>query len=189
MTFYSLIMKRINPVYPKTITIENNKLKSLLLKKAELVNAGRAKSEELEVVEKQMEEADKAVQVEEAKVDITDLNDKQKAIGAKVDEAIVEMNAVKQEIFDRMIKQVPAELHTKYDELKKKKEDLETERNKIALKAQKYNDKIIPLAKNMMKPFLVDQFDDYDTLNLQGDEIVATIFNHLVDFRNNFKKK
>lgn len=176
-------------MYPKTVTIENARLKTLLEKKGELITIGRAKSEEIEAVEKEMDEIDKKLQEEEAKVDISDLNEKQKAIGAKVDEAIKEMQAVKEEIFARMTAQTTPELRTKYDELKKKKEDLETERNKIALKAQKYNDKIIPIGREMMKPFLQDQYEDYDTLQLEGDEIVATIFSHLADFKNNFKKK
>jgi len=176
-------------LYPKNITIENDKLKDLLTKKGELINRGRAKSEEIEQLEKEMEEVDKQVQEAEAKVEIKDLLMREQVSVKKVEAEIEDMKEIKKEIFDRMIKQVPPELHTKYEELKKKKEDLETERNKIALKAQKFNDKIIPLAKDIMKPFLEDQFDDYDTLQLEGDEIVATIFNHLVDFKNNFKKK
>lgn len=176
-------------LYPKTVIIENPKLKDLLVKKGELIKIGRAKSEEIEVVEKEMTEVDIKLQEEEAKVDISDLNDKQKAIGAKVDEAIKEMNEVKEEIFARMMAQTNPEYRTKYDELKKKKEELETERNKIALKAQKYNDKIIPLGKESMKPFIEDQYEDYDTLQLEGDEIVATIFSHLNDFKSNFKKR
>ncbi len=176
-------------MYPKTVTLESDKLKTLLTKKSDLVTIGRAKSEEIEVLEKQMEELDAKIQAEEAKVDISDLNDKQKAIGAKVDEAIVEMTAVKQEIFDRMKTQVDPELGKQYDELKTKKDALEEERNKIALKAQKFNDKIIPIGKELMKPYLVDQYDDFDTLYLEDGEIYATIFNHLNDFRTNFKKK
>lgn len=176
-------------LYPKTVQIENAKLKTLLQKKGELIEIGRAKSAEIEQLEKEMEETDKLVQAEEKKVDISDIYEKQKVVGAKVDEAIKEMNELRKEIFDRMLKQVPAELHAKYDTLKKKKEELETERNRVALKAQKFNDKIIPLGREMMKPFLVDQFDDFDSIQLIDNEIQATIFNHLVDFRNNFKKK
>ena len=176
-------------IYPKIIKIENDKLKQLLEKKAELIVKGRAMTDEIIILEQEMEATDKKVQEEEAKVDIADINEKQKIVGAKVDEAIKEMEVLKKEIFDRMIKQVPAELHTKYDELRKKKEELETERNKIALKAQKYNDKIIPLGKEMMKPFLEDQYEDYDTLALENGEIVATIFSHLNEFKINFKKK
>jgi len=176
-------------LYPKVVTIQNSKLKDLLTKKGELVEIGRAKSVEIEQLEKEMEETDKKIQEEEKKVEIADINEKQKVVGAKVDEAIKEMDALKKEIFDRMMKQVPQELHTKYDELKKKKEELETERNKIALKAQKFSDKIIPLGRELMKPFLEDQFDDNESLQLVDGEIQATIFNHLVDFKNNFKKR
>jgi paraquat-inducible protein B len=176
-------------MYPKTVTIESDKLKDLLVKKGELITIGRAKSEEIEQVEKEMEEVDRKVQEEESKVDISDLNDKQKEIGAKVDEAIKEMEEVKKEIFARMMAQVPGDLHAKYAELNAKKEELETERNKIALKAQKYNDKIIPLGRQLMKPFLQDQYDDYDTLYIDNGEVYATIFSHLQDFKNNFKKK
>lgn len=176
-------------MYPKTVTIENPRLKDLLTKKGELITLGRAKSVEIEEVEKEMAETDLKLQEEEGKVDIKDLDEKARVIGAKVDEAIKEMQVVKEEIFERMMKQTNPELRTKYDELKKKKEELETDRNKIALKAQKYNDKIIPIGREMMKPFLQDQYEDYDTLQLDGDEIVATIFSHLNDFKTNFKKK
>lgn len=176
-------------MYPKVITLESNKLKTLLEKKGELITVGRAKSEEIMALDKEMEETDTQLQAEEGKVDISDLNEKQKAIGAKVDEAIKEMEGVKKEIFDRMMAQTNPELRTKYDELKKKKEDLETERNKIALKAQKFNDKIIPLGRELMKPFLTDMYDDYETIYLENEEVYATIFNHLVDWKNNFKKK
>jgi len=176
-------------LYPKTVNIQNLRLKELLTKKAELITLGRAKSEEIEQLEKEMEETDKQVQEEEKKVDISDLLEKEKAITAKVDDAIKEMNALKQQIYDKMIKEVSSELHTKYDELKKKKEELETERNKIALKAQKYTDRIIPLGRELMKPFLEDMYDDYESIQLIDGEIQATIFSHLQDFKNNFKKK
>ena len=176
-------------MYPKTIKLESDKLSKLILAKAELVGKGRAKSIEIEADEKEMEEIDVKLQAEEKKVDITDILEKEKVLVAKVDEAIAEMKVIKQEIFDRMNAQVPPELHTRYDELKKSKEDKETERNKVALKAQKYNDKIVPLGRKLMKPFLVDQFEDYDSLYLEDGEVVATIFSHMNDFRTNFKKK
>ena len=176
-------------MYPKTIQISNDKLKDLVLKKGELVKKGIAVSNEIETIEKEMEEVDLKLQEEEKKVNIDDLLEKEKAIIAKVDEAIKEMNEIKKEIYDRMSKQVPPELHTKYDELTKLKEEKETERNKIAIKAQKYNDKIIPIGKEMMKPFLKDVYEDYDSLQIEDGEIVATIFSHLQDFKTNFKKK
>jgi len=176
-------------MYPKTVQIESDKLKKLMIEKSKLVGIGRAKSEEIEAVETEMAEIDVKLQEEEKKVDITDILDKEKVLVAKVDEAIAEMKVLKQEIFDRMNAQVPKELHTRYDELKVAKETKETERNKIALKAQKFNDKIVPLGRKLMKPFLTDMYEDYDSLYLEDNEIMATIFSHMNDFKTNFKKK
>lgn len=176
-------------MYPRTIEIKDEKLKGLLTKKGELIEVGRAKSIAIEALENEMEEVNKKLLEEEAKIDIQDLNLKQKVLIDKVNEAIIEMEAIKAEIYERMMKLVPKDLHDKYDELKKKKEELETERNKMAMKAQKYNDKIIPIARELMKPHLTDQYEDYDTLYLENGEIFATVFSHLTDFKNNFKKK
>ena len=176
-------------MYPRTIKLENDKLKDLITKKGELVTFAIAKSEEIEAIEKEMETVDIQVQEEEKKIDISDLLEKEKGLTSQLDKLVEDMKALKQEIFDRMIKQVPQELHAKYEELKKSKEDKEIERNKLALKAQKYNDKIIPLGRKMMKPLLEDMYEDFDTLALEDGEIVATIFSHLNDFKMNFKKK
>jgi len=176
-------------LYPRTINLESDKLKKLITEKGVFVNKGRAVSEEIEAIEKEMEEVNQQLMAEEKKVNIDDILEKEKALTLKVEEAIAEMKVFKQEIFDRMKAQVPAELGVKYDELKKTLEDKESDRNKIALKAQKYNDKIIPIGRDLMKPFLKDQFEDFDSLYIEDNEIVATIFSHLSDFKNNFKKK
>jgi phenylalanyl-tRNA synthetase alpha subunit len=176
-------------MYPKTVQLEDNKLKDLLTKKGALIEQGRGKSTQIELLEKEMEETDIKVQEEEKKVNIDDLLEEEKEQTKIVDECIEKMKLIKQKIYDRMIAEVPKELHEKYDKIKNKKEELETERNKLALKAQKYNDKIIPLAREQMKQHLKDQYDDYDTLYLENGEIYATIFNHLIDWKNNFKKK
>jgi len=175
--------------YPKVIKLENEKLKKLLEEKGELIMKGRAKSDEIVELDKQMSEIDQQVQEEEKKVDVNDLNERAKVITEKVNEAIKEMEAVKKEIYDRMKAQVPAELHAKYDSFKMLKDDAETERNKYALKAQKYNHKIIPLSKKLMKPFIEDEYEDYDSLGLENGEIVCSLFSHLNDFKINFAKK
>jgi seryl-tRNA synthetase len=176
-------------IYPKTIQIDNDKLKDLLIKKGDLITAGRAKSVEIEETEKKMDEIDKLIIEEEKKVNIDDLLEKEKGVTAKVDEAIKEMNEIKKEIYERMIVQTNPALRTRHEELTKKKEELETERNKIALKAQKYNDKLIPLGRKLMKPFLTDQYEDYETLGIEEGMVMATIFSHLQEWKNNFKKK
>jgi len=176
-------------MYPRSIQLTDEKIKKLIIAKGELVTKGRAVSEEIDVIEKDMAEINDQLIAEEKKVNIEDILEKEKLLTAKVEEAIAEMKVYKQEIFDRMKAQVPQELGTKYETLKKVLEDKETERNKIALKAQKYNDKIIPIGRELMKPFLKDQYEDYDSLYIEDGEVYATIFSHMADFKNNFKKK
>ena len=176
-------------MYPRTIELENAKLTKLITDKGALVEKGRAVSEEIETLENEMALIDAMLQEEEKKVDISDILEKEKAVSARVDEAIKEMQALKQEIFDRMTAQVPKEPKLRYEEIKTLKEEKETERNKIALKAQKFNDKIIPLGRELMKPFLQDMYEDYDSLYLEDGKVIASIFSHLNEFKLNFKKK
>lgn len=173
----------------KTIKLENKKLLNYLIEKGNLIDTGRGLSDRIEELEKEMEVIDEAIKAEEKKVNIDDLVEKEKEISERVQKCIDDMNAVKKEIYERMDKEVDHTLHTKYEDLKATKEKKEEERNKIAIKAQKYNDKIIPLTRTLMKPFLEDEFDDYDTIKIEGGEIVATIFNHLDEYKTNFKKK
>lgn len=172
---------------PRKITIENNKLKKLLEEKSVLITEGRGVSEEIEKLEKEMEEIDIKIQEEEKGVDIGDLLLLEKQQVAIVEECVEEMEKIKQMIYDRMKEKTSPELREKYEKIKKVKEEIENKRNKIALKAQKYNDKIIPLGRKLMKPFLEDKFEDYDTIRIENGEIVCTIFSHLEDFKNNFK--
>jgi len=176
-------------MYPKKIKLDSEKLKKLLIAKGELIDEGRKKSEIIEIQEKQLEDIDKEIQGLEAKVDIKDLLDREKEQTKIVEECIEKMKAIKQEIFDRMKSQISQEVYDKYETLNKAKEDNEEERNKIAMKAQKYNDKIIPLTRKLVKPLLDNKYEDYETIKIEDGEIVATIFSHLNDFEVNFDKK
>lgn len=175
-------------MYPKIIKLENDKLKKYIQSKSELITTGRAISVEIENIEKQLEEIDLKIQEAEKTVDIDDLHAKEKEVSETVEKAIASMEEIKKEIFARMEEKVPQELHTEYDEAKKLKGEKEEERNKIAINAQKYNDKIIPLGKKLMKPYLTDEYEDYDSIKIEDGEVVATVFSHLNDFKNNFKK-
>lgn len=175
--------------YPKVITLENEKMKTLLTEKSNLVVSGRAVSVDIENIEAEMQEIDDKMKEIEKTVDISEFIEREKEISAKVDVAIKEMEQVQNEIRDKMLANIPSDLGDKYDELKNKKEALENDRNKIALKVQKYNDKIIPMGRKLMKPYLEDIYDDYDTISLEDGKIVASIFNHVNDFKANFKKK
>lgn len=175
--------------YPKVITIESDKLKKLLTEKSDFVMTGRTMSEEIEKLEAEMQEIDNQMKEAEKTVDITEFISREKEISDRMDACIKDIEQVQKEIREKMIANTPKELGDKYDKLKNVKESLENERNRVALNVQKRNDKIIPLGRKLMKPYLEDTYDDFDSLSLEDNKIVASIFNHVETFKSNFKKK
>jgi len=175
-----------NTNYPREIKLTNDELKELIEKKAEIVNNGRAKSEEIEKLELEMAEIEKQLIEEEKKVDLEEFYKREQAITKRMEKCIKDIDDVKKAIYAKIRKETPQELRDKYDEVKKTKEDKEIERNKIALEAQKYNDKIIPLSKELIKPFLQDEYEDNDSIMIKDGEITAYIFSHLNDFKVRF---
>jgi len=174
--------------YPKIIKLENEELKNLIEEKSKLVNEGRAKSEEIEKLENEMAETEKLLVEEEKKVDLSQFKKKEKSITKRMEKCLADINDIKKAIYEKIRKETPQELRDKYDDIELKKKEKETERNKIALQAQKFNDKIIPLSRELMTPFLTDSFDDFDTIMIKDGEMVASIFNHIEDFKINFNK-
>jgi len=175
--------------YPRTVKLENKKLKALITEKGKLVEKGRAKSKEIEELEKEMIDIEKELMKEENYVNLEKFSKREKKITKRMEKCIQDIEKVKKEIYAKVKAETSQELRDKYDEAKKQKEEKEIERNKIALKAQKYNDKIIPLSRELMKPFLQDEFEDYDTIMIKDGEIVSSIFSHLEDFKINFNKR
>lgn len=176
-------------MYPKTIILESDKLRKLLKEKADLVLDGRQVSEEIEAKEIEMEQVDKEIQEVEKAVDSKDLIAKAEAITERFNAILKEMEDLKKENFDRMRAAVPKELPEKYENIKKQKEELENKRNKIGLRIQKFNDKIIPLGQKLMAQYIEDEFDDFDTLRLENEQVVATIFNHIDDAKKLFRER
>lgn len=175
--------------YPRPVVIDSPKLKKLLVDKSEMVMQGREISVEIEEIEKDMDLIDKEIQTKEAGVEVKDLELKAAEITDRLNAVMKEMQDLKKEMYDRAKKLVPQELIDSYETKKKVKEDKETARRKIALKVQKWNDRIIPLSRKLMEPELKDEFDDYYGLVLENDEIIGTIFNHRVDFETRFREK
>ena len=173
----------------RTVEIKDNKLKDLIEKKSALIMEGRAVSEEVEATEAQMKEVDEKLVSAEKLVDITDLDVKAKDITDRFNVIQEDMNALNKEVMERLATNVPKEFKEEYDTLKAKKDELEEKRNKIALNAQKYNDKIIPLTRKLMKPFLEDEFDDYEGVSIENDIIVGRIFNHVEDYKASYRAK
>ena len=131
---------------------------------------------------------DQEIMVAEKAVDLSEFQEKQLEITNAVEGYIEQMKTVQKEMFSKLKDSVDSGLYKKYDILKEQKEKLEESRNKVALKAQKYNDKIIPLGRKLMEEYLENEYDDYDSIKIEDGEIVCTIFNHLDDFKKKFKK-
>lgn len=179
-----------NPLeYPKTVKLEDSKLKNLLEKKAEMIMQGREISQEIEEIEKEMSQTDKEIQKIEQTVDVSDLKKMAESITKEFNTITKRMEELNVEIRRRALKKVPHTLIDKYKELEEVKSKKEKERNKLALKAQKFKDLIIPLARRNMQPHLQDEFDDYYGLVLENDEVVGTIFNHKLDFEQGFRER
>lgn len=174
--------------YPRRIVLEDTKLKRLLSEKEELILQGRAKSDEIIALEADMDLVDKEIQEVEKKVDVSAIKAEADAVTVEVNTVMEKMNAVQRKLYDALKAAVPPSYGEKYNELKTKKEKEENDRNKIALKVQQKLDKIIPLGRELMKSYLENEFEDYDTLRLENGEVVATIFSHLDDFEKRYRK-
>lgn len=176
-------------MYPKKIEIENDKLKEMLDKKGVLITQGRAISTEIEEIEAQMKEIDDKLVEAEKEIDISDIDANAEDITRRFNELRAEMDEVNRLVRERLSEKVPAELKNRYDELKKKKDKLEEDRNKVAIKAQKYNDKLIPLSRELMKDHIVDTFDDFGSIKVEDGKVIGEIINHLEEYKINFLKK
>lgn len=176
-------------MYPKKIKLEDKKLLKLLTEKGDLIKIGIGKSEQIEKIEEEMNKIDQEIQVAEKAVDISEFLDEEKELTKIVEDCISKMGVIKDNIYKKLKENVDSSLYVKYESLDKEKSDLEEERNKIALKAQKYNDKIIPFGRKLMSEYIADEFEDYESLKVEDGEIVATIFNHLEEFKNKFRSK
>lgn len=176
-------------MYPKKITIKNEKLKKLLEERKNMVNSGIEMSKEIERLETEMKEIDEEIKVIEKGVDVSDIDNEAKELTDKFLELQKEMDVVSQKIYDRLSEFVPKELKDKYHEMHSQKEKLEEDRNKLALKIQKYKDKIIPIARKEIKPFITEEFEDFEGVEVVDGEVQGTIFNHLYDFKKRFFEK
>jgi hypothetical protein len=178
-----------NPLsYPRPVAIDSPKLKKLLEEKLEMVMNGREISQEVEEIDKEMDLIDKEIQKQELKADIKDLKKMATDITTRFNAIMKEMEDLKATMYKRAKEKVDPSLVQNYESKKKLKEEKETARRKIALKVQKWNDKIIPLSQALMRPELKDEYDDYYGLVLENNEVIGTIFNHKVDFEKRFRE-
>lgn len=81
-----------------------------------------------------------------------------------------------------------AELIKQGRELSKRIEQDESDRNKLALRVQKIKDKIMPFAKKIKKKEL-GKYEDIQSIELDGDNIVITTFNYLDEYKKALDEK
>lgn len=175
--------------YPRTIVLEDAGLLNLLTKKGGLIEQGRAKSEEVEKVEKEMAVIDEQIQELEKQVPTDDIDAEAKEVTEAFNAVMQKMGDVKKRLGERMKTGIAPDVIALYEAKKKEKEALEAERNKFAMKVQQVNDKIIPMTRKLMAPYLQDKWEDCGTMELKDGKIEATIFSHLDDFEKAFEKK
>ncbi len=175
--------------YPRKIVIENQKLKKLLEDNRDRIIIGRELSVEIDNLEAELQKTDAEIQKWEAKADLTSLQDRAEVITKQFNVAVQSMEDLKTEMYKLAKAKVPSKLYDKYAETTKLKEQKEKERNKTALKAQKIKDVITPMAQKIMKPHLESEYEDFYGLVIENGEVIGTIFSHLNDFQERFKKK
>jgi hypothetical protein len=176
-------------IYPKTVILENPKLRKLLEEKNLMVLEGRELSTDIEELEEEMKLIDEEIQKQENKAEVADLKAKANELADKMKELVNQMEDVRKTLYGRARELVDKNLIDDYENKKKLKEEKEEKRRKLALKVQKKNDLIIPLSRKLMKPTLRDEFDDYYSLVMENDKITGTIFNHLEEFKTRFREK
>lgn len=175
--------------YPKTVILEHPKLRKLLEEKNRMVLEGRELSVDIEQLDEEMRLIDEAIQKEEGKAEVSDLKVKANQLADQMKELVNQMEDIRKTLYSRAREKVDKSLINDYESKKKLKETKEEERRKIALRVQKWNDRIIPLSRRLMKPALKDEFEDYYSLVMENDKITGTIFNHLEEFKTRFRDK
>lgn len=168
------------------IKFKHPKLKDLLTLKEQLVIKGRAVSQDLEEIEKEIETLNNDEKEITSKVEPKELIEKGEKINAQIQELIKELEAVSKEIQEIKIKAIPQEMYDRHYELRDLREKTERERNKIALKVQKIKDKAVPIIQKMVKPYL-KEFEDIEKADIVGDEIVVTLFNRIDEYKKLLK--
>ena len=169
------------------LKIQNKKILEYLKQKDLLVHQGRGISSEIEGVESAIAELDKVEKEYTTACEPKELMDEGKILQEEINKLIEKLQTVSEKIKDEKINAIPKEMVEKHYQLRDKKEKLERERNKVALKIQKIKDKVIPMIQKSVMPHL-KEYDDIEKAEVVDDEVVVTTFNRLEEFKKQFKK-
>ncbi len=81
-----------------------------------------------------------------------------------------------------------ADLINQGREISKKIEELEKERNKLVLQADKLRDKIIPFINKIRKENC-DRYENIESVVVDGDDIVIKVFDAIEEYKKILDKK
>ena len=160
----------------------------LIEEKNALVKGGRKISSELETVDFKIKKFQDKEKVITGKTEPKDLMTKGEIIRLELERAMENFNKIAAEIQEAKLQAIPADMKADHLALMKKRDELETERNKVALKIQKIKDKLIPILKKEIKPFL-KEYDDTESVEIKNGKIMVETFNYLENFKKQFKSK
>lgn len=170
------------------IKLKNKQIAKYLKEKDDLVTKGRAISVELEELDKKIDANNKKQLEITAKVDPKELVKEGEALQKKINKDLETLNEVGNKIMKAKLDGIPEEVKKEFFVLKTEHESLEKERNKIALKVQKIKDRVIPIIQRECKPQL-SEYEDIESTEIRGDNVLVKTFDHLEEFKAKFKKK
>jgi len=167
--------------------ITDQKIVKLLTDKDELVKLGRETSKKLEKLEykiKILEDREKAIT---AKVEPVKLGDRAEALKKEINDKIKEFEKIASDIVKEKLAAIPKDIEDKHKALLKEKEQMERDRNKIALKVQKIKDKVVPMIKKEVEPNL-GEYEDLESATIKNGVVEVKKFSHLEEFKAQYKK-
>jgi len=175
--------------YPRKIELENDQLKTFLIEKGEVVNDGRKLTTDIELIEKKQATINNELLDHEKKIDISQFDAEIAEVTELINTANERSNDLKKRIGEHLKANAPQDLIDEYHSLDAKRKELEKERSQLAIQAQKYNDRIVPLARDLLKPHLENEYEDYETLKIEGDKVAGYIFSWLDDWKKKFAQR
>jgi predicted nucleic acid-binding Zn-ribbon protein len=172
----------------KTLTINNPKIVTYLQDKDTLVKQGRKISEKIEKIEAKIAKNDARQREITTKVEPTELIKAGKALQEDINQKLTDLDFIGDQIMQAKLAAIPEEVKKEYFILKKEKEELEEDRNKIALKVQKIKDRVVPIIKKEVKP-LLGEYEDIETAQVARGQVKIEVFSYLEQWKAAFAKK
>lgn len=168
--------------------LNNKKLVTFLEQKDTLVEEGRKISKRIEKVERKIQSCEDKEKVITGKVQPVELGEKAEALKAQINELVKEFEKVASDIQKEKLNAIPKKLEEEHLALMKEKEQLERDRNKIALKVQKIKDRVIPIIKKEVAP-LLDEYEDIETATIVDGKVEVKTYSRLEEWKSKFKSR